>query len=556
MKPRSAALGLGLSVLGGCQGNTDFWLPKNNLLPMVALADRVAFVEGNSRTAFLLDPADPTLVPRQVPGLGQAPITAMKRNQANQLLVLAGGNRGSASSAAVPAELDVIDALPAASSPAGLSKCQLDDRFDTIAQSDNGRFLVIYHSSSSQEQTDALYNQNELALVDFNVPPLSAIPKTIRSLGGVPSAILFSPPYAFQKGQRNLAVVLSQNYVTIFDLIYPNNTEISVPLCPAGSQCNLMPVQVVFDPDNLSMYVRASGAQDIYQITLTDLVAGGAAAPAPPNNDFVASLSMLAVGASPADMELYGSGKNNTLLAVAAPSSQSLVIVEPSTSQTVSVATSIPVSQIIPFVDQSAQQQALLVDSVSGSTSVIFANLAQVQESGGLALTEYPLGAAVSGVYPFVAQGIVALVSGHFSGNAALTVVNLATHSFAAYSAQDPLALPTFESDSASRLWGADEGTGLFYLNLAAGSASTPGQGQGALTMGETWLDQTITSISPLSQSSTQFTSNTTRYLVVGLSDPNAVGNLTVLDADNPQRSTARSAYGFLLSDYLQRSQP
>ncbi|MGD0839076.1 MAG: hypothetical protein ABSB49_20765, partial [Polyangia bacterium] len=116
--------------------------------------------------------------------------------------------------------------------------------------------------------------------------------------------------------------------------------------------------------------------------------------------------------------------------------------------------------------------------------------------------------------------------------------------------------LPTFESDSASRLWGADEGTGLFYLNLAAGSASTPGQGQGALTMGETWLDQTITSISPLSQSSTQFTSNTTRYLVVGLSDPNAVGNLTVLDADNPQRSTARSAYGFLLSDYLQRSQP
>lgn len=193
MKPRSAALGLGLSVLGGCQGNTDFWLPKNNLLPMVALADRVAFVEGNSRTAFLLDPADPTLVPRQVPGLGQAPITAMKRNQANQLLVLAGGNRGSASSAAVPAELDVIDALPAASSPAGLSKCQLDDRFDTIAQSDNGRFLVIYHSSSSQEQTDALYNQNELALVDFNVPPLSAIPKTIRSLGGVPSAILFSP---------------------------------------------------------------------------------------------------------------------------------------------------------------------------------------------------------------------------------------------------------------------------------------------------------------------------------------------------------------------------
>jgi hypothetical protein len=100
-----------------------------------------------------------------------------------------------------------------------------------------------------------------------------------------------------------------------------------------------------------------------------------------------------------------------------------------------------------------------------------------------------------------------------------------------------------------------DGGTGLFYLNLLA---SSPGSttGQGALTMSETWLDQTITSITPLAESSTQWTDNPTRYLVVGLSDPDNIGNLTLLDADSPERASARTTHGFLLADYLQRSQP
>ncbi len=85
----------------GCDSsNPSFWQPKNDLLPLVALDDRVAYVERNSHTAYLLDPADAAFKPRLVP-VGKAPIAAVKRNSANQMLVLSNGDSGSASIAAI-----------------------------------------------------------------------------------------------------------------------------------------------------------------------------------------------------------------------------------------------------------------------------------------------------------------------------------------------------------------------------------------------------------------------------------------------------------------------
>lgn len=568
MKRRFLALSLALAPLAGCHGgNTNFWLPRNDLLPMVALDDRVAFVETSSQTAFLLDPADPSLTPRQVP-VGKTPIAAVKRNGANnQLLVLTKGDRGSAKVKEVAGELDVIAADPTA--PVG--SYPLTGRFDGLAQSGDGRFVVLYHTPASQSQNDtALSNPNEMTLIDFTPPEKPAVPKvtpkTIRSMGGVPNLILFSPSYTFTLGGRTLAVVLSQNYVTILDLDNPGHTEISVPLCPQPSGCNLTPVDAVFDPDNLNIYVRASGAKDIYQIKLTDLfplVALGQPLPDPPANDFLASLSMLAVGSTAADMALYGAGKDHTHLAVAAADTKSLVIIDPSTSSTVSIATSIPVSRIIPFIrpalsaTDTPRQQALLVDLQRGSTSVIVADLEEVETTGGLPLSDFSLAAAASEAHLFLRQGplldqnFVVLVANRFSGSAALTVVDLASRSFSTFDAGSALALPTFETRNPSRLWSADSRAGLFHLNLVDRAS-----GAARLTIGETSLDQDITSIVPLATSSTERKSDLTRYLVVGHNDPDGIGNLTILDAENPDRANARTAYGFLLSNYLEREQP
>ena len=548
MRRRFLVLSLLLAPLAGCDSSTPkFWQPSNDLLPMVALGDRVAFVERNSQTAFLLDPADPAFKPRQVP-VGKAPVAAVKHNGSNQMLVLSHGETGSASVQAIPAQLQVIDANTASLASATYP---LAGRYDSLAQSVEGRFVLLYHSSSTQNASDTgLFNPNELTIVDFAPPAHPAGPtlttKSIRSLGGVPTRIEFSPPYAFQAGARSLAVVLSQNYVTIQDLNNADRTEISVPLCPQSTGCTYSPDQILFDPANANIYVRAGNAKDIFQIALTDL---GAAAPGG-SNDFLASLSMLSVGANPASMALYGSGPS-TRLAVLAPASKSLVIIDPKTSHTLSIATSIQANIIVPFtvLDQSsiAKNQAMLVDTLNGSTSVLFADLEQVETTGGLSIKDAPLRAAVGDVRPLVDQGIAVLVLGKYGSISAFTVVEFGiTSKFVDIAASGTFANPYFEMRNPSRLWGVDSGTGLGYLNLVAHSS------EATLVHNLVWLDQTITSIQALDQAS----SDGHRYLVVGQSDPNGIGNLTFLDADHPDRATARTAYGFLFSNYLERVQP
>ncbi len=547
---RRSLLVLSLLLLphAGCDGSTPkFWQPRNDLLPMVALDDRVAYVERNSHAAYLLDPADASFKP-QVVTVGKAPIAAVKHNGENQMLVLSNGDAGSASVAAIPAQLQVVDANPLVPPIVRL----LAGRFDGLTQSADGRFVVLYHTSSTQDASDTgLFNPNEMTIVDFNIPPDPLVPtlptKSIRSLGGVPTRIEFSPSYPFKAGARALAVVLSQNYVTILDLDHTDRTEISVPLCPQSTGCNYSPDQIVFDPVNLNIYVRAGNANDIFQITLTDLWPD---LPTDGSNDFHASLSMLSVGTNPASMALYGSG-SSARLAVLAPASKSLVIIDPSTSHTLNIATPIPTNVIVPFtfIDPTgeAKNQAMLVDTSYGSTSVLFADLQQVETTGGLAISDAPLRAAAGDVWPLVDQGIAVLVLGKPSAISAFTVVELATRRFVDITASSTFGNPYLEARNPSRLWGVASETKLSYFNLVARS------GEASLAPTSLWLDQNITSIQALDQPSTV---GGPRYLVVGQDDPDAIGNLTFLDADQPDRATARTAYGFLFSNYLERAQP
>jgi hypothetical protein len=374
-------------------------------------------------------------------------------------------------------------------------------------------------------------------------------PKAIRSLGGVPDGILFSPDYGFPSaGVHRFAVVLSQNYVTLVDLYSLARSEISIPLCSATSNCTYKVEDVVFDPSNLGMYVRltgtkdGTGVKDIFQITLTDTATG----------DFRASLSMLAVGSAPADMVLYGVGKL-ARLAVVAPDSKSLVVIDPNTSSSVSVSMAIPANRIVPFDGGS---RAMLLDLNRGSTSVLFADFGVVQTAGGLPLGQYSIRGAATQVNSLVSQGIALLWFGKSASGAILSVVSLTqTPSFFDYNSSSALGTPYLEvRDSSSRLWSVDSpsdglpapNSGLHYLDVLAGASKN-----NPTTI---WLDQTIRSITALTKPS----ANGTRYLVLehNPSSQDPYGDLTFVDADNPERATARTAYGFLLTDYLGRTQP
>jgi hypothetical protein len=556
---RLLLLSLLLAPHVGCDGsNPKFWQKPNDLLPLVTLDDRVAYVEKNSQTAFLLNPADASLKPAMAK-VGKAPVLAVKRNGANKMIVLCRGDSGSSTVQAIPPQLQVIDAATAAS-----TSYALVGRYDGLAQSSDGRFAVLYHASSKSTSDSGLFNPNEMTVVDFNTPSpttdITLTPKSIRSLGGSPQRIEFSTIGTFPSGkQRQIAVVLSENYVTMFDLANPTEDEISVPLCAQSTNCAFNTKQILFEymqdtqgaaTKKVNVYVRASNASDIFQIAVAESADTKGALV------LHASLSMLSVGATPDTMALYQiadpakPGSLLTKLAVLSSTGKRLVIIDPATSHTLSIATAIPVDVMVPFTVTTAtstKTEALLVDTLHSSKSVLFADLEQVETTGGLAVTDYPLSAAATDVQ-VINKDLVVLMAGKYVAGTAFTVMTLSSRSSTDIAADSQLGSPTFESfdGSPARMWNAYESTGLTYLNLTAGTSGA------SLITNLVWLDQAISGIQALAKASP----SAPRYLVVSHPDADNLGNITFVNADVPDRASARTAYGFLYTNYLERAQP
>jgi hypothetical protein len=177
---------------------------------------------------------------------------------------------------------------------------------------------------------------------------------------------------------------------------------------------------------------------------------------------------------------------------------------------------------------------------------VVFVELDDIENKRGLALETESLGSPATSVNLLVEQGLV-VVGTSPSGRPGLTVVDLASRTFSPIGAGKAFTMDTGPMIP-TRLWSVDgsNSTGLCFLNLLARD------GQARLSSGEIWLDQNIQNILPLGGKSV----DNRRYLVVEHAQAENIGNLTVLDADDPDRANARTAYGFLFTNYLERTQP
>jgi hypothetical protein len=569
MKRAILAVSSLLAALPACSdSSTEFWLPANNLLqmnstnsPIMAMRNTLAFVETTSSTTFVLDPADPTLVPKLVP-VGKRPVKATrhKGDGEDRLFVLTDGDRGSADKDPVSPQLFLVDpreALAAdAQTPYVPWQTALPTRFDDIVQSADGRFALLLHNTSTGSSgDDTLFNPNDFMVVDF-AAGVAGTPtvyeRSIRSLGGAPTDIRFSPAF----GDHRLAVVLSSSYVTIFDLVRKEQSEISMPLCLASS-CSYQVQDVVFDPwsfgvnGTFNIYIRAAGAKDIFQISLSESAdRPGFLSPSP---------SMLGVGAAVSDMTIYTTTTGKVRLAVLTASN--LAIVDPSTSNSITVALPMSANRIIPFADASGKSQAMLVSLSGGSNSVVFVDLASAEDIGSSAPKQIPVSGTVSEVTIVsrptdsdpAAPNVAVLTFANKGAGPVRSVVKLDSQSFFDYSAGSQLVSPYLEvrsADHGARLWSvttpstgtASPSSGIYYRDMPTAVGSVPDT---------VWLDQSIQSMIAL-----EAPSGGTRYLVLQHSDELGGGNLTLVDADNPSRATARTASGFLFANYLGRTQP
>jgi hypothetical protein len=529
---RPATIALALAAFGaGCQSWEPAYRESWMMLPPVALDGRVAFVERTNARVFLVDPADPAARPRMV-SLPKDPVLAQRRPGHDELLVLSRGERGRAGVAPEPAALTLVPSDPARP----LVAVPLSSRFARLDQSADGRFVVASVGPGAAG-SEALFNPNEMALIDLAAARPAALPRTLRSYGTVPSAVLFSPPLRLMDGPRTLAVIFADNFVTMIDVEHPTRPEITVGLTlPPDDRRTLHPAQVVFDPDDPALYLRADGANDVYALRLV---------PVPPaergadGNDFRPALSLLAAGTGPADMALYDTSEGRRLLVVS-PGSSDASVIDAHTSRSTRIPLDAPASRILLFSamapgDPRARPRALLVGPGLAASSVSFLDLEQLEGQRARNLDSRPMPASAAEVFFFPDRGQALMLHRPKSGAPGLSVIDLARRTVAPIFAEATPTQVTLGPSSSDKVWiGSAQSERLGFVSL------------GSLSPGEIRLDEPVDAVLALPKPG----DGHPRVVVV---HPGAAGSLTVLDAENPARDTAATLQGFLLTDLFDR---
>ncbi len=538
MKAVRKLLGITLLLASACGGQSDAedtgpW----SLLPPVVLETEVAYVEKTSKTAFLLDPAGADLKARTFP-VAKSAILAVRRHEHEDLLVLCRGEPGKPGVPAESAELVMVSG--------GVGKAtqrfRLASRFNALAQTANGRFVIAYFAGSVQGQMggNVLFNPNEIAILDLDAATPMAIPRTIRSFGGFPLDIVFSPELNLLEGKRTLAVLLSVNYVTLLDLDNPQRPEITVPLSDNRA---LRPAQVLFETSDKTpaVYVRLQDSDDIHVLRLIDVPADERPST---GNDFTAALSQLTAGSRPADMALFGPA-NNLRLLVVSPGSREAHVIDARTSRSIKLPVTTSANRIVIFKaagpgDPQTRTRALLIDSGGAGRDVVFLDLDGSDEPGRARPDTRSMSAPAQVALVFRDKGM-ALIQ-HAANAGGFSVIDLARRTASPIQSSVQIQRLMLGVTPSSKLWialgsqnpGATSSPTLGFLNLDT------------LTVGDVRLDAPVGVLLPLGRRSDG------RQMIVVDHGGNE-GFITVLDADKPERASARSVRGFLLQDLLSR---
>ena len=133
-----------------------------------------------------------------------------------------------------------------------------------------GRWVALFAAPQGNAQATFVENPNEIVFVDLQASPETAVtPRTLRSFGGRPQRISFTPSLSLPGGQRRLAVVETDQDLAILDLdnvaAKPARPEITLRLTSGGSNVALRPAAVAFDDgepnrnDDARIGVRIAG---------------------------------------------------------------------------------------------------------------------------------------------------------------------------------------------------------------------------------------------------------------------------------------------------------
>lgn len=367
-----AAITLTLGLLGACGERNDAWNKRLQIDGPHVAGGQALWLDGTRGLTFSLDPV----------GLGVT-VAALPRNIAyaratadgEQLLVLTRGRE--AERRDQTSEDPQLSLLAPRKGAKVLRSYPLPAAFDRVAVSDDGKYALTYFAptSGAAPPSGVFRNPNQLAIIDLSQPSGTANPivRTVRSFGSSPLAALLSPPMALGAGQqtRAVAVLLSRGYVTLLDLQNPTRREITVRLT-VSETTEVVPEQTLFAASEGVIYVRASGAADIYGLALSPTAASGDDA-----NDFSVRINQPSAGQTVRDALLYQEGTASRLLTVT--TSGDLAVIDAGSSEAVLVPLGEPVDRLL-GVPHDQPTRALAW--AKGGKRVLVIELAQLETKG------------------------------------------------------------------------------------------------------------------------------------------------------------------------------
>ena len=518
------ALALGLTA---CPDRDPLFDTGLDTFAPVAAGQTLTWVDRRAAVARTVDLSGPTVVTRATP-LGRDPILAVARaGAAAEVLVLSRGSRGEQGVAPAPGTLHAL--LPAGGPPRTYT---VASPFNALAQNADGRFAVAYFRAGAASER-LLSNPNQIAVVDLAAAPSDRNPalRTVRSFGGVPNEVVFSPPMMISGSARTLAVVLSDAYVTLLDLANPARPEISVRLTLPEDARAIRPTQVLFDGEQGTVYVRAAASNDVYALRLVPVTPDG-----PQANDFRPSINQLAAGLNPSDMALIGAAAERKLLVVS-PGSRDARVIDARANTTVTIPLDAAATRILLFTGASPRDpmpaaRALLYGAPRGAAAVSFLELNDITARRGQNVETVALPRSVESLLPLPERDAVMIDHASAEATGQISLLDLTRRTVSPILAEVSLTGARFDSDR-QRLWVAPRGnTRVGWVDLRTFSP------------GEVRLDQPVVGVIPLPGPMGA------PGRVVALHE-GAEGALTLLDAADLRRETARTVRGFLLENLL-----
>lgn len=420
--------------------------------------------------------------------------------------------------------------------------------FDRISLSDDGRWAVAWFGHA-----DAV-NPNQMAVVRLDRAGESPTLRALRSYGGRPLSVHLLTDLPVGGVPRQIALTLSENYATMFDLENLQRRDTTIRLIDprSGASPRVIPEDAVVAKEHVSgsadetpyVFLRAQGVADVYALAIFPSPSA-----ADDQNDFRPVVNQVSVAGVPEDFVVFtraGAGGERPqvrLLVVAGSGWRSSVvsIVDPRTANRwdVPLETSATRVLLFAFTDRAgnARKIAFLWDATRGGveTRGSFLDLENVETRRTLNLEVLDLGSTVDAVIPTANPVKLLLVHG---GISRVSVLNVAERTVDRIGTMVSVDLSAMHPD----------GTALFFAGTGTASSRISALDLEVRHAQDVRLDAPVNRLLALPGDPDLRTRDGRALLV---DHGWASGYVTALPLDQPHRARASSIQGFLAQGAL-----